>query len=374
MNGLVFKLKTLTPIWTGGVDGKPDKLHITGIRGSIRWWYEALIRGLGGYACDPTDDSLEFKRCELKLTDKEKKERELLNKKVKQKICPACYLFGCTGWSGKFILRITEPDKMTNLVSLNSRDILFDLHFIEKKAFEEAEKNLLKMILKLIVNYGAIGGKTTQKPSEEIVKNTEQYTDKNRRIKKHHFDYGLIAFLSDKPSSDTDCKTVLAYINQNKVNLEKKNNKDWPDLKYFWFIKDCCIDRETHNKIICRNNTPTPYSKGKFDGCYIDDPSEMQAFWGGYGDEDKKYFSPCLLNEIQRRGIEKTQNESKKIFSFHGIDPKDCNKEIPGIKRCFGYGRSQEERDDVKKMIEAQLNEKKSECIIKTGEEVLNEL
>jgi CRISPR-associated protein Cmr1 len=42
MGNLVFKLKTLIPIWTGGVEGKPDKLHITGIKGSVRWWYPEL--------------------------------------------------------------------------------------------------------------------------------------------------------------------------------------------------------------------------------------------------------------------------------------------------------------------------------------------
>jgi len=55
-----IKLKTLTPIWTGGADGKCDRLHETGIIGSLRWWYEVLVRGLGGYACDPTSDN----RCE----------------------------------------------------------------------------------------------------------------------------------------------------------------------------------------------------------------------------------------------------------------------------------------------------------------------
>ena len=51
--GMEIKLKTLTPLWTGGVEtGRVDRLHETGILGSIRWWMEALVRGMGGEACD----------------------------------------------------------------------------------------------------------------------------------------------------------------------------------------------------------------------------------------------------------------------------------------------------------------------------------
>lgn len=43
-----IKIKTLTPIWTGGFEpGKMDRIHETGIIGSLRWWYEAIVRGLG---------------------------------------------------------------------------------------------------------------------------------------------------------------------------------------------------------------------------------------------------------------------------------------------------------------------------------------
>lgn len=44
---LTINLKTLTPLWTGGADGKSDRLHATGIIGSLRWWYEVVVRELG---------------------------------------------------------------------------------------------------------------------------------------------------------------------------------------------------------------------------------------------------------------------------------------------------------------------------------------
>lgn len=54
-------IKTLTPIWTGGAEtGKVDRIHETGILGSLRWWYEAIVRGLGGDACDPSKGECRF--------------------------------------------------------------------------------------------------------------------------------------------------------------------------------------------------------------------------------------------------------------------------------------------------------------------------
>ena len=79
-------LKTLTPLWTGGVDGTCDRLHETGIIGSLRWWYEAIVRGLGGKACDPT--AREGPRCQ------------------DNQHCVACDLFGCTGWARRFRLQL----------------------------------------------------------------------------------------------------------------------------------------------------------------------------------------------------------------------------------------------------------------------------
>ncbi len=59
-----------------------------------------LIRGLDCYACDPVNDG-----CQFKITQDEKdkiKQGEIkVNTIAKAKICPACYMFGCTGWSGK---------------------------------------------------------------------------------------------------------------------------------------------------------------------------------------------------------------------------------------------------------------------------------
>lgn len=46
--------KALTDIWSGDAERKGDRTIPTGLLGSLRWWCEVLVRGLGGSACDPS--------------------------------------------------------------------------------------------------------------------------------------------------------------------------------------------------------------------------------------------------------------------------------------------------------------------------------
>ncbi len=46
-NKLVVKIKTLTPLYTGGVEGTMDRIHETAILGGLRWWCEAIVWGAG---------------------------------------------------------------------------------------------------------------------------------------------------------------------------------------------------------------------------------------------------------------------------------------------------------------------------------------
>lgn len=116
-----IKLDTLTPIWTGGVDpGKMDRIHETGIIGSLRWWYEAIVRGLGGRVCDPMQKACSF--------DIEKYRKSKLNDDIgrlrEAGLCDVCQVFGATGWRRRFRVEVTEDqtqpawdpaDKMLNI-------------------------------------------------------------------------------------------------------------------------------------------------------------------------------------------------------------------------------------------------------------------
>jgi len=94
-------IKTLTPLWTGGAEaGKVDRIHETGILGSLRWWYEALLRGLGGKVCDPSKGGCQF--------DLEKYEKNHCLSDAG--LCDVCQVFGATGWQRRFRLVITDQD------------------------------------------------------------------------------------------------------------------------------------------------------------------------------------------------------------------------------------------------------------------------
>lgn len=102
-----IKIKTLTPLWTAGVDGECDRIHETGLLGSLRWWMEVLVRGMGGEVCDPTAEgdhnSLDQKKYrDSQATDQRQKLRD------GGLTCDVSQIFGATGWKRRFQLSITD--------------------------------------------------------------------------------------------------------------------------------------------------------------------------------------------------------------------------------------------------------------------------
>ncbi|MGL5082209.1 MAG: type III-B CRISPR module RAMP protein Cmr1, partial [Microcoleaceae cyanobacterium] len=104
-------IKTLTPLWTGGEAGKCDRIYETGILGSLRWWMEVLVRGMGGQVNDPTSDersSLDPKKFDPKkyreLQDEVERRQYLRN----AGLCDVSQIFGATGWKRRFRLEVQE--------------------------------------------------------------------------------------------------------------------------------------------------------------------------------------------------------------------------------------------------------------------------
>lgn len=87
-----LRLKTLTPIWTGDIDRDSGVLKEAGIIGSLRWWCEGIVRGMGGYACTALqgDGSRPCIQNPRSVTP--------------DGTCPVCQIFGCTGWARRFRL------------------------------------------------------------------------------------------------------------------------------------------------------------------------------------------------------------------------------------------------------------------------------
>jgi len=91
-------LELQTPLWTGDASKASQRVVGTGLMGGLRWWYEALVRGLGGWACDPTDADA---RCPPSGT-------AVAPETVPRLLCPACQLFGATGWAKTFTLALDD--------------------------------------------------------------------------------------------------------------------------------------------------------------------------------------------------------------------------------------------------------------------------
>jgi CRISPR-associated protein Cmr1 len=115
-----IKINLLTPLWTGGVDRQTDRIRETGILGSLRWWYEAVVRGPGKKACDPGKGKCSFDARAYNQSKAEDERQRLRD----AGLCDVCQIFGATGWKRRFRLEIIEDntrpiwtplDKMINI-------------------------------------------------------------------------------------------------------------------------------------------------------------------------------------------------------------------------------------------------------------------
>ncbi len=236
-----IKIKTLTPLWTGDVNRECKTLKETGIIGSLRWWYEALIRGLGGYACDPTSDKVLFKKCELNQEkfNKAIKSGKPIQEALDEQICPACQLFGCTGWGRKIRMEI-----IPNGIFRDGFEGELILKIEELKKLSEEEKWLFKKTSDIVSNYGSIGGRITRKPQRHPV------------IGK---DYGLISVNEITLQANTTKNDVEKWLIGNKEELHKNNNEEWPNIRSFFFVRDYYLSREQMNMLM----KVIPYLAGK---------------------------------------------------------------------------------------------------------------
>lgn len=207
MKELKVILKTLTPLWTGGADGKSDRLHETGIIGSLRWWYEAIVRGLGGIACDP--------RGGQGCPDKEGNH------------CAVCELFGCTDWRRKFrlVARYGEAQCRAKDGLLAGSDLT--LHLIEVKPLALEERWLLGKAVEVMCNHGAIGGKKTLKPPRE--------------------DFGVLKLVKNLSYDPLAAETIQIYVEKFKPHISALI---WPDLRWFFFVHGHYLERVDLNRML----------------------------------------------------------------------------------------------------------------------------
>lgn len=262
-------------MWTGDANGKCETLKETGIIGSLRWWYEAIVRGLGGYACDPTSSG----KCELNYREF----NEALNKgksiqeALDEQICPACQLFGCTGWSKKFKTQILIEKDFN---SFNGFEGVFKINLIELKDIRNEERLILKRMFQIIGRYGSIGGRTTRKPQ------------KKGNIGR---DYGLISLKHIGIETKATNGEVDFWISKNKENLLKVNDEEWPNLKYFFFIKNRFLWRNQINVLMGN----IPFLKGEPNGKFGGRSKRIFSFRSN-GGRIWGYVNKTSLENVER--------------------------------------------------------------------------
>jgi hypothetical protein len=144
------------------------------------------VRGLGGYACDPTSDQADS-RCSFdneayqKARTSGKSEDEAIRAGLK-KVCPVCYLFGTTGWARLFQLRAvdipTTPlhfrttirmnagwlkrifgGQNQNIDSINVPHGTLVFSWIPRRYHEEYAKSQIALVLHLAADYGGLGAR-----------------------------------------------------------------------------------------------------------------------------------------------------------------------------------------------------------------------
>src|SRR5579884_2526824 len=252
-------LKAQSPIWTGDADRKGERTIPTGLLGSLRWWFEVAVRGLGGSACDPADSG---GRCPDK----------------NDKHCVVCELFGCTGWARKFRFDVLDESGKIKRDQIK-KDETFQFRFTPLRPMREEEWALLDLTLRLIADYGAIGGKTVLKPSDEA----------NRSGLAHHRDYGLVK-VEQRPNIQPRSQVELeSYVRNGRWRKPLQKDFAWASLKNFWCVNGRNLarqsaDRSNFNKVLGR-------MEPKNQGQQLAANNETNRWLAGRQQESKEVFS-----------------------------------------------------------------------------------
>lgn len=287
---IVFHLRAAATVWTGTAPQEQEtRLRLSGLLGGIRWWAEAVVRGAGGYACDPT---VQANRCAT-LAD----------------ACVICRLFGSSGLKGdgkdaplaaKFMLRAWDQDPRTareqeartSPLETNA-EFFLEFYFPRQRLPTEAERYLLLKTMEVIVGYGSVGARTTLKPSN----------GPNAGLPRHQ-DYGILAAAASLPPPSELQKAAFRHACS---AAGKTGLTGWPDLRNFWFVKNVTIF-DGH-----RNHAP--------DG--MEEPDTFNGLLGlarmnGLGMSEQCAFHDGLdcLREDARGLPEDAGHRSKRVFSF----------------------------------------------------------
>ncbi|GIW72671.1 MAG: hypothetical protein KatS3mg102_2213 [Planctomycetota bacterium] len=332
----IYRMKALTDIWTGSVvleekGGKlkerivPDRLVPTGLLGSIRWWFEVVVRGLGGGACDPSRHQ---------CPDHRKAPADPGHH------CVACELFGCTGGARKFRFDVLdESDKIQQRQIKRGQS--FQLRFTPPRPVAPEEWALLDLTLRLIARYGAMGSKTVCKPSDEP----------SRQGAVHHRDYGLVVIEGAPKVQRKSKKALGAYVKAPRWRIVEHGSFAWASLEHFWCVPGRYLARQqtkksAFNRVVGR----------KEDKSIKERKGRRVVRWSDLLQDETDQESEWLAG---------SRGESKKVFSFK--DPESA-------RRTFGFVQAPDKLVEMRQRLrkKAWRNLKNDEFV--KGADVLTNL
>nr|WP_290665314.1 type III-B CRISPR module RAMP protein Cmr1 [Ardenticatena sp.] len=238
MTTLRIDIRTRTPLWTGGLDGTMDRIHETGLIGSLRWWYEAIVRGLGGWACDPIGDD----RCP----------------DHQGRYCDVCAVFGATGlqrafrlegpvwWNGERHKRLTVKvgDRRNHRGWYLGRGCMGPVETwfvplrLPKGWSQDDLWEALHLTLRLIACWGGLGARTQQgygvveveggaPPNLDGWKPWPQQRS-NRRNIQHHPDWpSLDGFFFAKVRFSVESQSPQDWIRERAREISPDDELDW---------------------------------------------------------------------------------------------------------------------------------------------------
>ncbi|AZR71955.1 type III-B CRISPR module RAMP protein Cmr1 [Anoxybacter fermentans] len=350
MKDYTVKIKPLTPLWTGDANRRGNAVRETGIIGSLRWWYEALVKGLGGTSCDPTD---------IKCNG--------------ENHCDVCELFGCTGWARKFRLEVSlegenpswefldgkigtrrKHNKVKKFLVRNFSGFvtkgLIVITFIPLRKIELSEWELLNRTLNIIEDYGALGARTSQ--GNGVIKIVEN----NLPVK------------------------------QNKIDLVTKGKSvDQPILKDFFFYKFRIKFADTIENLI---KLKVFWTHAPLHNSFKENWEQWERAWHTYeflpiAFHVRDAIRPLIKDKAERHKVFGECGKGSRVFVSHGYKIDEKKVEV----RIFGYGVNEEIKKKIKNNFNRQLKEKlfqENECIQKlkdcslqkekTGKEIIQEL
>jgi len=308
---IAYRLKALTDLWTGDRNGDPNRLITTGLLGSIRWWFEVLVRGLGGNACDPSNPQV---RCP------DRQDRR----------CVVCELFGCTSWARRFRFDVLDADGHAQQDQIKQGNT-FQLVFTPLRPVCPEGWALLNATILLIADYAAIGGKTVYKPSDES----------NRQNAAHHRDYGIVSIEQAADVEPVGLERLQQYIRDQRWRHVDHGDFAWASLVNFWSVNGRHLARQsangsTFNMVIGR---PEPKKRSSNGDSWL----AGQRAGGGQDPESKKVFSfrtPArTFGFTNGDGVGLEAMKTKLRSAWHDLDDADIRTGDAILKALLGGAR-----------------------------------